>query len=121
MRAKITGPSHRLSIFIGESAHYQHQPLYHAILLAARRMGLAGATVIRAIEGFGPSSRIRSANVLDLSADLPVVIEIVDSEASIHRFLSVLDEMLDHGLVTVEPVQVIQYGSHRKTPTDPLT
>lgn len=118
MTAKISGPSHRLRIFVGEAAHYRHQPLYHAILLEARKMGLAGATVMRAMEGFGPSSRIHSTNMLDLSADLPVVIEIVDSEAYLNQFLPVLDQMLDHGLVTIDPVSIIQYGSNRRQPTD---
>ncbi len=110
MSAKITGQAHRLRIFIGESARYHHQPLYHAILLEARKMGLAGATVMRAFEGFGPSSRIHTTNVLDLSGDLPIVIEIVDSEEYLSQFLPILDTMIQSGLVTIDPVNIVQYG-----------
>ncbi len=109
MAAKISGQAQRLRIFIGESDHYHHKPLYHAIVLKAREMGMAGATVMRAFEGFGPSSRIHTQNLLDLSRDLPVVIEIVDSEEYINRFLPILDTMVSAGLVTVDPVTIYKY------------
>jgi PII-like signaling protein len=107
---KIMGSAQRVRIFIGESDRYHHQPLYHAIVLKAREMGMAGATVCRAFEGFGASTRIRSANLLDLSADLPVVVEIVDGQEYVERFLPVLDQMVDKGLITVDPVQVVKYA-----------
>lgn len=109
--AKITGQAHRLRIFVGESARFRHQPLYHAILLEARKQGLAGATVTRAMEGFGPSSRIHSTQLLDLSSDLPIIIEIVDSKDYLDQFLPVLDTMIDSGLVTIDPVDVVHYGT----------
>ena len=118
MEAKITGEAVRLRIFVGEEAHYQHKPLYHAILLKAREMGMAGATVMRAFEGFGPSSRIHTASLLDLSADLPVVIEIVDSREYIDRFLPVLDEMVPAGLITVDAVHVVKYLHRAGEKTD---
>lgn len=116
MSAKITGQAQRLRIFVGESAHYHHQPLYHAILLEARKMGLAGATVVRAFEGFGPSSRIHTTQMLDLSADLPIVIEIVDSEEYIRQFIPVVDNMIDSGLITIDPVNIVQYGPPKRRP-----
>lgn len=112
----IKGTSQRVRIFIGESQRFHHQPLYHAIVLKARELGLAGATVCRAFEGFGASTRIRSANLLDLSNDLPVVVEIIDSEEYIARFLPVLDGMVDKGLITLDTVEVIKY-SHDRQPT----
>ncbi len=114
MSPKITGQAYRLRIYVGESAHCRHQPLYHAIVLEARKMGLAGATVVRAIEGYGPSNRIHTANLLDLSADLPMVIEIIDSEEYLTQFLTVLDDVVDGGLVTMDPVHVVQYGKVRR-------
>ena len=114
MSPKITGQAYRLRIYVGESAHYHHQPLYHAILLEARKMGLAGATVVRAMEGYGPSNRIHTANLIDLSADLPIVIEIIDSEEYLTQFMTVLDGMVAGGLVTLDPVHVVQYGKVRR-------
>ena len=98
-----------LRIFIGESDRWKHQPLYEAIVLKAREMHLAGATVLRGPMGFGKSSRLHTAKILRLSMDLPMVIEIVDSEENIQGFLPVLDEMLGAGLVTMEKVRVISY------------
>jgi len=100
-----------LRIFIGESDRHGHQPLYEAIVLKARERHLAGATVLRGPMGFGKSSRLHTAKILRLSMDLPVVIEIVDSEENIQAFLPVLDEMLGGGLVTMEKVKVIEYRS----------
>ena len=96
-------------IFIGESDRWAHKPLYEAIVLKAREMHLAGATVLRGPMGFGKSSRLHTAKILRLSMDLPLVIEIVDSEEKIQSFLPVLDEMMGGGLVTLEKVKVIDY------------
>jgi uncharacterized protein len=98
-----------LRIFIGESDTWRHRPLYEAIVLKAREMHLSGATVLRGPMGFGKSSRIHTAKILRLSMDLPLVIEIVDSEEKINAFLPVLDGMLAGGLVTLERVRVIYY------------
>jgi PII-like signaling protein len=98
-----------LHIIIGESDRHQHHPLYEAIVLKARESHLAGATVLRGAMGFGKSSRLHTAKILRLSMDLPIVIEIVDSEEKIRAFLPTLDGMLGGGLVTMEKVQVIDY------------
>jgi len=98
-----------LRIFIGESDRWQHRPLYEAIVLKAREMHLAGATVLRGPMGFGKSSRLHTAKILRLSMDLPLVIEIVDSEEKIQQFLPVLDQMMTGGLVTLERARVIDY------------
>jgi len=98
-----------LRIFIGESDRFEHKPLYEAIVLRAREMHLAGATVLRGPMGFGKSSRLHTAKILRLSMDLPLVIEIVDSEEKIQAFLPVLDKMMKGGLVTLEKVRVIDY------------
>jgi hypothetical protein len=98
-----------LRIFIGESDRWQHKPLYEAIVLKAREIHLAGATVVRGSMGFGKSSRLHTAKILRLSMDLPVIVEIVDSEEKIQSFLPVLDEMIKGGLVTMEQVRVINY------------
>ncbi|MDA8194674.1 MAG: DUF190 domain-containing protein [Thermaerobacter sp.] len=115
MEAKITGEAVRLRIFVGETAHCHGKPLYHAIVLKARQMGMAGATVMRAFEGFGPSSRIHTTNILDLSSDLPIVIEIVDSREYIEQFLPELDSLVDSGLITMDSVHVVKY-SHKSGP-----
>src|SRR5215813_11253438 len=91
-----------LRIFVGESDRWKHQPLYEAIVLKARALHLAGATVLRGPMGFGRSSRLHTAKILRLSADLPLVIEMVDSEEKINSFLPVLNEMIGGGLVTLE-------------------
>ena len=98
-----------LRIFIGESDRWHHQPLYEAIVLKARELHLAGATVLRGPMGYGKSSRLHTAKILRLSMDLPLVIEIVDTEEKIQAFLPVLDEMMKGGLVTLEKVRVIDY------------
>jgi hypothetical protein len=100
-----------LRIFLGESDRWHHQALYEAIVLKAREMHLAGATVLRGPMGFGKSSRLHTAKILRLSFDLPLVIEIVDSEVNVNAFLPVIDEMMKGGLVTLEKVRVIYYGS----------
>jgi hypothetical protein len=101
-----------LRIFIGDADRYGHQPLYEAIVLKARELHLAGATVLKSPMGFGRHSRLHTAKILQLSTDLPMVIEIVDEPAKIQAFLPVLDEMMDGGLVTLEKVQVIHYRPH---------
>jgi uncharacterized protein len=102
-----------LRIFIGENDRWKHQALYEAIVMKARQLHLAGATVLRGPMGFGAASRIHTAKILRLSMDLPMVIEIVDSEEKINTLLAVLDEMMGSGLVTLEKVKVIHYG-HKK-------
>ena len=99
-----------LRIFIGESDKADSRPLYEAIVLKAREMHIAGATVLRGPMGFGHSSRLRTAKILRLSEDLPLLIEIVDSEEKINTFLPVLDAMMTSGLITIEKVRVLQYG-----------
>lgn len=98
-----------LRIFVGESDKHGHHPLYEAIVLRAREMGLAGATVTRGVMGFGKHSIIHTAKILRLSEDLPMIIEIADSLENIERFLPTLDEMIKDGLVTLERVKVIHY------------
>ena len=98
-----------LRIFIGESDRWQHKPLYEAIVLAAREAHLAGATVLRGPMGFGKSSLVHTSKIIRLSQDLPLVIEIVDSEENINSFLPKLDPMIGGGLVTLEKVKVLHY------------
>ncbi|MDE2477010.1 MAG: DUF190 domain-containing protein [Alphaproteobacteria bacterium] len=98
-----------LRIFIGESDRFQGKPLYEAIVLKAREMQLAGATVLRGPMGYGRSSHLHTAKILRLSEDLPLVIEIVDAEDKINSFLPVLDGMMSHGLITQEKVKVYRY------------
>ncbi len=104
-----------LRIFVGEDHRHGHQPLYEAIVLKARELHLAGATVLRGPMGYGHSSRLHTAKILRLSEDLPFIIEIIDSEENINRFLPVLDGMMTSGLVTIERVQVLRYGTDRAT------
>jgi len=106
-----------LRIFIGESDRWEHKPLYEAIVLKARETHLAGATVMRGAMGFGKSSRLHTAKILRLSMDLPLVIEIVDSEERINRFLPQLNQMVRGGLVTLETVKVIEYRGEAKPTT----
>jgi PII-like signaling protein len=100
-----------LRIFIGENDQCAGSPLHEAIVLKAREMHLAGATVLRGPMGFGASSRLHTTKILRLSEDLPLVIEIVDAEDKIDRFLPILDGMMSSGLITLEKVQVLQYGT----------
>ena len=106
---KIPENGKLLRIFIGESDRWHHQPLYEAIVLKARELGLAGATVLRGPMGFGANSRIHTAKILRLSEDLPFIIEIVDSEEKINQLLPHLEEMMQDGLVTLEDVRVLKY------------
>lgn len=106
---KLSEDAVLLRIFIGESDTYRGKPLYEAIVMKARELNLAGATVMRGIMGFGADSRIHSAKILRLSEDLPVVVEIVDTEENIRKILPFLDEVVDEGLVTLEKVRAILY------------
>ena len=98
-----------LRIYVGESDRWQHQPLYEAIVLKARELHLAGATVLRGPMGFGAASRIHTAKILRLSMDLPMVIEIVDTDDKVQALLPFLDEMMGGGLVTLDKIRVIHY------------
>ena len=110
---KIEGEGKLLRVFIGESDRYKGRPLFEAIVRKARTLGLAGATVWQGIEGFGARSRIHTAKILRLSEDLPVIVEIVDSDEKIRRLLPHIDEMMEAahsgGLVTLEKAEVIRY------------
>jgi PII-like signaling protein len=106
---KLEGEGQLLRILIGENDRWHGKPLYEAIVSRARESGLAGATVLRGLMGFGAASRIHTAKVLRLSEDLPIVIEIVDRSDRIAEFLPLLDEMVVDGLVTLERAQVITY------------
>jgi len=108
-----------LRIFIGESDRWHHGPLYEAIVLKARELHLAGATVLRGPMGFGKSSRLHTAKILRLSMDLPLVIEIVDAEEKINEFLPILDEMMKGGLVTLEKARVVDYRANPDVPAPP--
>ena len=98
-----------LRIFIGESDSYEGKALYEQVVLKAREMNLAGATVTRGIMGFGADSRMHTAKLLRLSEDLPVVIELVDTEDNLNKLLPFLDEVVEEGLITLEKVRVIKY------------
>ncbi|MBX3394446.1 MAG: DUF190 domain-containing protein [Phycisphaerae bacterium] len=102
-----------LRVFIGESDQWQGRPLYEAIVLRARELHLAGATVLRGPMGFGANSRLHTAKILRLSEDLPIVIEIVDAREKIDAFLPNIDEMVTEGLVTLERVEVYRYRASR--------
>ena len=106
---KIEGPGKLLRIFIGESDRWHGRSLADAIVLMLREEGLAGATVVRGIEGFGADSRLHTAHVLRLSEDLPMVIEVVDREERIRSVLPKLDEMVQEGLVCVADVDIVMY------------
>jgi PII-like signaling protein len=114
----IEGEAKLLRIFVGESDLINHTPVYEKIVLEARKAGLAGATVTKGISGFGASSRIHTTKLLRLSEDLPLVVEIVDSEEKIEQFIPVLNEIFDEansgGLITMEKVKIIKYTVSNK-------
>ena len=111
---KIPSDGKLLRIFIGEQDKWHGQPLYEAIVLAAKKDKMAGATVLKGCMGFGCKSHMHTAKLLRLSEDLPMVIEIVDSEEKINNFLPHLDEMVQEGLITLEKVNVIMYRANDK-------
>jgi hypothetical protein len=113
---QIPNDAVQLRIFLGESDRWEHKPLYEAIVLKARELHLAGATVLRGPMGFGKTSHLHTAKILRLSMDLPLVIEIVDSEEKINTFLPVLDGMMGGGLVTLEKVKVVHYRAAIEPP-----
>ncbi len=102
-----------LRIFIGELDHYKGKPLYEQIVFKARELNLAGITVIRGLMGFGAHSRLHTATLLRLSEDLPIIIEIVDTEENINKIIPFLDEVVKEGLITMEKVKVIKYRSNK--------
>jgi uncharacterized protein len=107
---KIEGPAVRLTIFVGEDDVWHHKPLYHEIVHRAHAAGLAGASVLRGIEGYGASSRVHTTRLLSLSQDLPIAIVIVDQDDRIRAFLPQLDDLVTEGLVILDPVEVIRYA-----------
>lgn len=111
---KMEGEGQLLRIFIGESDRWEGQLLYEAIVRKARAEGLAGATVLRGLEGFGAHSRVHTAKILRLSEDLPIVVEIVDQPERIQEFLPVLDEMVGEGMITLEKAHIIAYRHNGK-------
>ena len=112
---KIPENGKLLRIFIGESDKWQHRPLYEALVLKARELGLAGATVLRGPMGFGAKSHLHTSKILRLSMDLPIIIEIVDSEENVNKMIPLLDEMVQDGLVTLEDVRVLKYRANPLT------
>jgi PII-like signaling protein len=110
---RIDGQGLLVRIYIGESDQWQGQPLYQAIVRLLRERGTAGATVLRGIEGYGAKAHLRTTRILQLSMDLPVLIEIVDQEDRIRAVLPELDQMVSDGLITLERVEVIAYRSGR--------
>lgn len=114
---KLEGEGKLLRIFIGESDRWQHKPLYEEIVRLARARGLAGATVVRGIEGFGAHSRLHTTRILRLSEDLPLVIELVDTADKIDAFIAEVSPMIEEGLVTLERVEVIKYRANHPRQT----
>ncbi len=110
---KLEGEAQLLRVFIGESDRFQGLPLYEAIVKKARELHLAGATVLRGPMGFGAHSRMHTTKILRLSEDLPIIIEIVDSEEKIQTLLPHIDRMVEEGLVTLEKVHVIKYRANK--------
>lgn len=106
---RLHGPAKRLTVFIGESDRYHHRPLYTEIVHRAHAAGLAGATVLRGIEGFGASSSVHTTRLLSLSEDLPVVVVVIDAAERIDRFALELDQLITEGLVVVDDVEVVRY------------
>jgi PII-like signaling protein len=104
----------RLRVYLGESDQWERRPLYEAIVLKARNEGLAGATVFRSPMGFGATSRIHTAKILNLSTDLPIVVEIVDGKPKIEAFLGKLQKMMQGGMLTIEPVSVVHYEGGKR-------
>ena len=112
---KIPQDGYLLRIFIGESDRWHGTPLYEAIVIKARELHIAGATVLRGPMGFGANSRLHTTKILRLSEDLPMIVEIVDAKEKIDELMPHIDEMVQEGLVTLEPVQVIQYRANESS------
>lgn len=115
----LDGEQLLVRIFLGEADKWRHAPLYRALIERLRQEGFAGATVIHGVAGFGARSVLHTAHLLDLSADLPVVIEVVDDAAHMDRLTEILDEMLEGGLVTMERVRVLRYAPGERGTLDP--
>jgi len=113
----LNGAATRVTIYIGEDDQWHHHPVYTEIVHRAHHAGLAGASVIRGIEGFGKSSHVHTTRILSLSEDLPVAIVIVDTDEKIRAFLPQLDELVQEGLVILDPVEVVRYVG--RPPKDP--
>jgi uncharacterized protein len=114
---RLHGPAKRLTVFIGESDHYHRRPLYVEIVHRAHAAGLAGASVLRGIEGFGASQHVHTTRLLSLTEDLPIVIVMVDEADRIERFVLELDELITEGLVVIDDVEVVRYVG-RTAPRD---
>lgn len=110
---KIASKAKRLRIYIGESDRWKGRPLFRAIVEKAKELEMAGATVFRGLMGFGAHSRIHTASIVALSSDLPMLVEIVDSEEYINKLLPYLDEMLEEGMMTIDDIEVIKYGRNQ--------
>lgn len=108
---KIASQAKRLRIYIGEADQWKHRSLYQAIVAKAKELDLAGATVTRGLIGYGADKRIHTASIVDLSSDLPILIEIIDSDEYIAKIIPFLDEVLEKGLITIDDVEVIKYGT----------
>ena len=106
---KLSEDGQLLRVFIGESDYWEGQPLYRAIVLKAKELGLAGATVLRCPMGFGANSRVHTTKFLELSTDLPIIVEIVDSAEKVQALLPFLDESVGEGLITIEAVRILRY------------
>ena len=111
---KLIGENVLMRIFIGESDRYHHQPLYEALVEVFRREGFAGATVLRGISGFGAHSVYHTQKLLDLSADLPLVVEVIDTQKKIDDIMPRIDEMMGGGMITLEKATVIRYSHNEK-------
>lgn len=110
---RLHGPALRLTVFVGETDQYHRRPLYNEIVQRAHKAGLAGATVVRGIEGYGASTHIHTSRILSLAEDLPLVIVIVDDADRVRAFLPQLDEIVEEGLVMIDEVEVIKYVGRR--------
>jgi PII-like signaling protein len=113
------GPAKRLTVFIGESDHHHHKPLYSEIVHRAHQAGLAGASVLRGIEGFGASQHVHTTRLLSLSEDLPLLIVIIDEPERIERFALELDELITEGLVVIDDVDVVRYDARSDASQEP--
>ncbi|WP_199431672.1 DUF190 domain-containing protein [Qaidamihabitans albus] len=111
---RLSGHALRLTVYLGEDDSWQHRPLYHEVVRRARDAGLAGASVLRGIEGYGAGSLIHTSRLLSLSEDLPVAVVIIDEEQRVRDFLPQLDELIDGGLVTLDEVEVVRYAGRRR-------